>query len=83
MIETCAAALGRRSTVIGFPGAAALVSVAALAGLRLPFDAAELRRAGESKRFDPTPMRERLGVSPRPFDVGVREKLAREAAAAP
>jgi nucleoside-diphosphate-sugar epimerase len=83
MIETCADALGRRATVIPFPGAAALVSLAGLAGIRLPFDAAELRRAGESKRFDPAPMHERLGVSPRPFDVGVREKLAREAAAAP
>ena len=80
MVETCAAALGRRATVLPFPGAAALVSLASAAGLRIPFDAAELRRTSESKRFDPAPMRERLGVVPRPFAVGVREKLAREAA---
>lgn len=82
MVEACAAALGRRATVLPFPGAAALVAAAALVGLRPPFDAAELRRAAESKRFDPAPMRERLGVTPRPFEAGVREKLAREAAAA-
>ncbi len=81
MVETCAGALGRRATVLAFPGAAALVTAATLAGFRPPFDAAELRRATESKRFDPAPMRERLGVTPRPFEDGVREKLAREAAA--
>ena len=81
MVEACAAALGRRATVVPFPGAGALLSLAALAGLRTSFDANELRRATESKRFDPAPMLERLGVSPRPFESGVREKLAREAAA--
>ena len=80
LVEICGAALGRRAVVTPFPGAAGLVAAAARIGLRLPFDAAELRRATESKRLDPAAMRERLGVTPRPFEQGVREKLAREAA---
>ena len=79
MIEACAEALGRRAAVVPFPGAAAFLAVAQAAGVRLPFEAAELRRATESKRFDPVPMQRRLGVTPRSFEDGVREKLAREA----
>ena len=59
-------------------GAAAFLAVAQAAGVRLPFKPAELRRATESKRFDPAPMQRRLGVTPRSFEDGVREKLARE-----
>ena len=79
MIEACAAALGRRAAVVPFPGGAALLAAAQASGVRLPFEAAELRRATESKRFDPVPMQRRLGVTPRSFEDGVREKLAREA----
>jgi hypothetical protein len=49
--------------------------VAATAGIRLPFDAAELRRATEDKAFDVRAMREKLGVHPRTFAEGVRSKV--------
>ena len=79
MVRTCAQALGRRAVIVPIPTAAAagIVRFAAALGVRLPFDAAELRRAGEDKRFDITDMRRRLGVTPRPFAEGLRLKLAR------
>lgn len=79
MVRTCARALGRRAVVVPIPTAAAagIARCAAALGVRLPFEAAELRRAGEDKRFDITDMRRRLGVTPRPFAEGLRLKLAR------
>jgi hypothetical protein len=46
-------------------------------GLRPPFNAAEIRRAAETKRFDVTELRTRLGVVPRGFADGLRLKLDR------
>lgn len=79
MVETCAQALGRRVVIVPVP-VAALAGAADLArnyGLRVPFDAAELTRAGEDKAFDITDMVQRLGVTPRSFADGVRLKLER------
>lgn len=79
LVETCAAALGRRVVVVSVP-TALLVRLARFGG-RLgvggPFNAAELARAAEDKAFDVTPLRDRLSVTPRPFAEGLRLKLAR------
>lgn len=79
MVAACAAALGRRLRVLPVPvaGLAGLVRLAGAIGLRLPVDAAEVRRAAEDKRLDVTDMRRRLGVVPRPFAEGLRLTLER------
>jgi len=79
MVRACAEALDRRVAIVPLP-AGALIAAARVAralGLALPFDADEIRRATEDKVFDPGEMRERLGVSPRPFAEGLRLKCAR------
>ena len=79
MVRACARAVGRRVIVAPLPapllGAGA--RLATFFGIRPPFDAAEIRRATEDKAFDIGPMRNRLGVSPRPFEEGLRLKLER------
>lgn len=79
MVRACARAVDRGVTIVPVPalllGAAA--RLAALLGLPLPFDAAEIRRATEDKSFDIDAMRKRLGVSPRAFEDGLRLKLER------
>lgn len=79
MVRDCAAALGRRAMPIPVPVRALALAASAMAmiGLRPPFDAKELTRAAEDKAFDIAPMRERLGVTPRPFAEGVGDKAAR------
>jgi nucleoside-diphosphate-sugar epimerase len=74
MIRHCAAALGRRALVLPVPVAvlSGLAAVASGIGARLPLNAAELRRAGEDKRFDVGPMIARLGVTPRDFAAALR-----------
>lgn len=79
LVRACAAALGRRVWVVPVPlwlmaGGARLL---ATLGLNLPVNAAELARAGEDKSFDISDMRERLGVTPRSFEDGLRLKLER------
>src|SRR5262249_7685138 len=79
MVETCAAALGRRVFVVPVP-LRPLVSVLRLInalGLRLPVNALELTRATESKAFDISDLEDRLGVRPRSFASGVAIVLAR------
>jgi len=49
-----------------------------LVGIRLPFTAQEFARGVEDKRFDPAPMIKALGVTPRTFAQGVRDKIFRE-----
>ncbi|MBI3513002.1 MAG: hypothetical protein HY060_02910, partial [Proteobacteria bacterium] len=78
LIAACADALGRHARVLPVPlgllaGAAAL---AARLGIALPLNAAELRRAGEDKRFDVAPMIARLGVRPRDFAAGLARARA-------
>jgi len=82
MVRACAAALGRRLRVLPVPaaGLTGLVRLAGAIGLRLPVDAAEVRRAAEDKRLDVADMHRRLGVVPRPFEAGLRLKLERDAA---
>ncbi|HVO15416.1 MAG TPA: NAD(P)H-binding protein [Alphaproteobacteria bacterium] len=78
-VRACAAAVGRRAYILPVPSAL-LIGVASLLaalGLRPPFNAAELRRAAETKRFDVAALRDRLGVVPRPFAEGLRLKLER------
>lgn len=73
LVGACAAALGRRALVLPVP-VAALARVAAACeriGLRLPLNAAELRRAGEDKRFEVAPMIARLGIRPISFEAGL------------
>lgn len=79
MVRECAAALGRTIVPIPVPVRALALAASAMAkiGLRPPFDAKELTRAAEDKAFDVAPMRERLGVGPRPFAEGVAGKAAR------
>ena len=81
MVRECAAVLGRRVWIVPVPAGllAAFARLLAAIGLRPPFDAAELRRAAEDKAFDVAPMRQRLGVVPRPFAQGVAEKVAARA----
>ena len=78
-VRACAAAVGRRIRILPVPSAplARLAALLSAAGLRPPFDAAELRRAAESKRNDISDLRQKLGVSPRPFAEGVRLKIER------
>jgi nucleoside-diphosphate-sugar epimerase len=78
MIGCCAAALGRRARVLPVPLGliAGAVSLAARLGVALPLSAAELRRAGEDKRFDVAPMIARLGVQPLGFAAGLSRALA-------
>lgn len=78
LVQATAAAVGRRAAILPLPlGLLAAVARAGQAvGVRLPFNAAELRRGTEDKRFSPEPMRSLLGVRPRAFEDGVREKVA-------
>lgn len=72
-IHACADAVGRRIVVVPMP-----LGMIALAGkLTGTFSRAELQRALEDKVFSPAPMHARLGVVPRPFEQGLREKIAR------
>jgi nucleoside-diphosphate-sugar epimerase len=80
MVRECAGALGRRAFIIPVPVGALVVlaNVAGLVGIRLPFTAQEFARGVEDKRFDPAPMIKALGVTPRTFAQGVRDKIVRE-----
>lgn len=72
-VRGCAEAVGRRAVVVPMP-----LGAIALAGrLTGTFSRAELRRALEDKEFSPAPMRARLGVVPRSFEQGLRDKLER------
>jgi uncharacterized protein YbjT (DUF2867 family) len=79
MVRECAAALRRRVVPVPVPVRALAFAARAMAaaGMNPPFDATELTRAAEDKAFDVTPMRERLGVIPRPFADGVAAKVVR------
>lgn len=80
MVAACAAALGRRILVLPVP-VTALARVAGACerlGLRLPLNAAELRRAGEDKNFDAGPMIARLGVRPIAFADGLARMVLPE-----
>lgn len=79
MLRACAAALDRRVTILPVPTALLVAGVrtAAAVGFKVPFDAAEIRRATENKRFDVEPLKHRLGITPRPFVEGIRLKLER------
>jgi len=80
MIQQVARSVGRRVLILPVP-VGLLVAIAGLAGrigLRLPFKAAELRRAGADKKFDITPMRQILGVEPTDFPAGLLKMASRE-----
>ena len=79
MIETCAAALGRRVFVVSVPLAvlAGLARALGRIGLPSPIDVAELNRAAEDKSFDINDLQVRLGIEPRSFADGLKLKLAR------
>ncbi|MBI1245742.1 MAG: NAD(P)H-binding protein [Alphaproteobacteria bacterium] len=80
-MRECAAAIGRRVWIVPVP-VRLLVGIARVAkaiGLRVPFDALELRRAAEDKAFDVTQMHEALGIVPRAFAEGVRQKAEAKA----
>ncbi len=78
-VRATAAALGRRAWIVAVPLSflSAAAGLAAAIGLKVPFTAAELRRGTEDKRFAVAPMQTLLGVHPRAFEAGVREKVAR------
>jgi nucleoside-diphosphate-sugar epimerase len=77
MIEQCAMALGRRARIVAVPLGVLVViaAVAARCGIKLPLDAAELRRASEDKAFDIAPMIARLGVQPVDFPTGLARAM--------
>ena len=81
MVRECAAALGRRATIVAAPVWAfgAAEKILGMVGFRLPITSQEFARGAENKAFDPGPMTKALGVFPRTFGQGVRDKLAREA----
>jgi hypothetical protein len=81
MIMACARAVGRPAFVVPMPLAAmaALAASAARVGIKLPLNAAELRRAGEDKRFDIGPMVDRLDIQPISFEAGLARMLDRPA----
>ena len=78
-VRDCAAAVGRRAHVLPVPSGLliGLAKVMATLGVRPPFNAAELRRAAESKRFEVTDLHARLGVTPRGFREGLKLKIER------
>lgn len=77
LVRACAGSLGRRAHILPLPVALLVGLARVLRGLGLspPFGPEELRRAAEDKDFDVTPMRRRLGVSPRPFEDGLARIL--------
>jgi uncharacterized protein YbjT (DUF2867 family) len=77
MARACAAALGRRAFILPLPLPVLTAAAGLLArlGWRPPFDAAELRRAAEDKRFDVADMERRLGVRPRGFEAGLAARI--------
>lgn len=79
MVRACARATGRTIVTVPLPSALmrAGIRLASSLGFEPPFDAAEIRRAGEDKVFDVSEMRTRLGVAPRSFEDGLRLKLER------
>lgn len=79
MARACAAALGRRAFILPLPLPILIATAGLLTrlGRRAPFDAAELRRATEDKRFDVADMEGRLGVRPRGFEAGLAARIAR------
>ena len=79
MVRECARALGRRAVILPLPlwlgiAAASVLQMMRLRGAPKP---AELRRAGEDKKFDVAPLEKRLGVRPRAFAEGLRTKIER------
>jgi uncharacterized protein YbjT (DUF2867 family) len=79
MVRACASAVDRHVTIVPVPGPILGIGarLAAMVGVKLPFDATEIRRAGEDKIFDISPLRNRLGISPCSFEEGLRLKLER------
>ena len=51
--------------------------LAAAMGIATPFSAAEIRRSTEDKSFDISALEQRLGVTPRSFEEGLRLKIER------
>ena len=80
MIECCAEALGKNVWIVPMPLRLlrSFARAATVLGLKLPVDADELARAAEDKSFDVGPLRDRLGIDPRPFAEGLRLRLTRE-----
>jgi nucleoside-diphosphate-sugar epimerase len=78
-VRACAAAAGRCAHILPVPSAllTGIAELMAAVGLRPSFNAAELRRAAETKRFDVAALRDRLGVAPRSFAEGLRLKQER------
>lgn len=74
MLRHCAAAVGRRITILPIPAPllAAAASLLSALGRPLPVSAAELRRVGEDKAFSLDDLRRRLGVEPRTFTEGLQ-----------
>lgn len=79
MVRDCAAAVGRRVIIIALPAGFLTIAVriAAALGLRMPVGPTELARAGEDKVFEVETLRLRLGVTPIPFEKGLRLKIER------
>jgi uncharacterized protein YbjT (DUF2867 family) len=77
MVETIAAALGRKIRILSLPSTpfTAAETMAGWFGATLPL-VGELARMAEDKRIDIAPMRARLGVDPIDFAEGLSRRLA-------
>jgi nucleoside-diphosphate-sugar epimerase len=77
LVETIAAALGRKIRILPLPAApfTAAETVAGWFGATLPY-IGEFARMAEDKKIDIAPMRTRLGVEPISFEEGLRRRFA-------
>jgi nucleoside-diphosphate-sugar epimerase len=78
-VAVCAAAVNRRVCIVplSLAGLQALLRGAERLTSHLPITSAELARTNESKAFDIGPMQQRLGVTPRSLEEGLRLKIER------
>jgi uncharacterized protein YbjT (DUF2867 family) len=74
VIDSVAAALGRKVVKVHFPASpvVAVLSLLESAGLRLPIKSEQVLRLEEDKSFDIGPAQRDFGYSPRPFLEGLR-----------
>lgn len=76
MLRLCAKAAERRLHIASVPTAAlsAAARMAQRLGFRLPFGADSFNRAGEDKHQSAAMLADRLGIVPRPFAEGLRDR---------
>ncbi len=78
MVRTCITCLDLSRLMLPVPLTPAihLLALAEWIGLKLPVNSGVLRRFKEDVNFSTALMQSELGISPRPFEVGLRQALA-------